>query len=266
MNYLITPQQTISTARQAGLDEKALSLSGMAILTFSKAVVNRLVELCMLEDAEWISHPHHPYSAAELVKRGTYRGMDVIVLVPPMGASPLACILEDLAACGAQMVFLVCAAWLLGPPVKFGDLIVPSFSMGPDGTSIHYGNRLEHILASPQVVKAFKITSDKMNVNIHVGGNASCEALYRITPKMVSDFRLHGCYCMDNGEVNTLFAVTHSFGILGGALLQPYIDLQAGWDPARIDDAYAATCRHQAEIALETGIFLKENILVSEND
>lgn len=258
MNYLITPRQTLSIARQAGLGADSLSLSGMAILTFSKAVVHRLSELCMLENIEWISHRHHPYSAAELVKRGTYEGMKVTVLVPPMGASPLACILEDLAACRVQVILLVCAAWSLGPPVNFGDLIIPFFSIGPDGTSIHYGNRLEHVSANPQVVEVLSMTSRKLSMNIHVGGNASCEALYRITSKMVTNFRDQNCLSMENGEVNTLFTVTRTLGVFSGALLQPYIDLQEGWNPARLDEKYMATCHRQAEIALEAGYQLMQ--------
>ncbi len=140
MTWLITPEQTLSAARQAGLGDGELKLGGVAVLTFSKAVVDWLQALCGLEDTAWITPYHHPYAAAEIVKRGAFEGIDVTVLVPPMGASPLACIVEDLVACGVQAIFLVCAAWSLGSPVQFGDLIVPAFSVGPDGTSIHYGN------------------------------------------------------------------------------------------------------------------------------
>jgi hypothetical protein len=138
--YLVTPLQTIAATRQAGLENDQLTLSGMAVLTFSRAILDRLTELCKLKDAAWIQPRHHPYVAAEIVKRGDYKGLGVIVLVPPAGPSPMSCILEDLITCGVQAIFLVCAAWSLGSPVGFGDLIVPSYSIGADGTSIHYGN------------------------------------------------------------------------------------------------------------------------------
>ena len=249
---LITPEQTLSAARQAGLGDETLKLSGIAVLTFSKAVVDRLDELCALEDAEWISPLHHPYAAAQIVKRCAFEGIGVTVLVPPMGASPLACIVEDLAACGAQAVFLVCAAWSLGPPVRFGDLIVPAFSVGPDGTSIHYGNISGHVSADPVVVEALAAACRERGATVHVGGNATCEALYRITPKMAEEFRRRGCLCMENGEASTLFAVTSTLNILGGVLFQPYIELAQGWDPARLrDQRYRDACRLQAEVVLE---------------
>jgi len=242
-----------------------LKLSGIAVLTFSKVVVDRLAELCALEDAEWISALHHPYAAADIVKRGEFDGLGVTALVPPMGASPLACIIEDLAACGVQAVFLVCAAWSLGPPVQFGDLIVPTFSIsiGPNGTSIHYGNTSGHVSADPAVVEALAAAGGERGATVHVGGNATCEALYRITPEMAQEFRHRGCLCMDNGEASTLFAMARALNILGGVLFQPYIELALGWDPARLrDQRYRDACRLQAEVVLEASVCLRQQGLL----
>ena len=251
MAWLITPEQTLSVARQAGLADRELKLGGAAVLTFSKAVVDRLEALCGLEDAAWIAPQHHPYAAAEIVKRGAFEGIGVTVLVPPMGASPLACIVEDLAACGVQAIFLVCAAWSLGPPVQFGDMIVPAFSVGPDGTSIHYGNTSGQVQADPVAVEALAAACRKRGATVHIGGNASCEAFYRITSQMMESFRERGCLCMENGEASTLFAATQALGVLGGVLFQPYIELAQGWDPARLDETYRAACHLQAEAVLE---------------
>jgi uridine phosphorylase len=262
---LITPEQTLSAARQAGLDDEVLKLSGVAVLTFSKAVVDRLAELCALEDIEWISSSHHPYAAAHIVKRGEFDGLEVTVLVPPMGASPLACIVGDLAACGVQAVFLVCAAWSLGPPVRFGDLIVPAFSVGPDGTSIHYSNTSGHVSADPVVVEALAAACRQRGATVHVGGNATCEALYRITPEMVEEFQRRECLCMDNGEASTLFAIARTLNIPGGVLFQPYIELAQGWDPARLrDQRYRDACHLQAEVVLEAGVHLKRQGLLGK--
>lgn len=260
--YCISPHQTIAIARQDGLGEDLLSLSGVAILTFNKSIMDKLDELCALRDTQWISSRHHPYSAARLVMRGHYQGLEVTALVPPMGASPLACLVEDLIACGVQAVFLVCAAWSLGPPVEFGDLIVPEFSLGLDGTSIHYGNTSEQVLGQLDTVEALLTAGSKREAKVHVGGNATCEALYRITPQKVAEFRERGCLCMENGEVNTLFAMSEALGFLSGVLFQPYIDLLDGWNPARIDEIYRSTCKLQTQVVLDASIQLKEKGLL----
>jgi uridine phosphorylase len=257
-SFLITPQQTLSAARQAGLEDERLALSGIAVLTFSKGVVDRLAERCSLTDVEWLSPLHHPYAAPHVVKRGTFQELGVTVLVPPMGASPLACIVEDLIACGVEAVFLVCAAWSLGPPVQFGDLIVPAFSVGPDGTSIHYGNTAGHVSADPVVVQALAAAGREEGATVYVGGNGSCEALYRITPQMVADFRKRGCLCVENGEASTLLATARTRGVAAGVLFQPYIELERGWDPTRLHEArYRATCRIQAEVVLQAAVWLR---------
>ena len=264
--FLVTPQQAFSVARDAGLGDEQLSLSGMAVLTFLKGVMDTLEERCSLVDAVWLSPLHHPYAAPEVIKRGTFQGLGVAALVPPMGASPLACIVEDLVACGIEAVFLVCAAWSLGPPVRFGDLIVPSFSVGPDGTSIHYGNSSCHVRTAPAVVEALVAACREQGGTVHVGGNGSCEALYRITPQMVDGYCERGCLCMENGEASTLLAMARALGFIGGVLFQPYIDLGRGWDPFRLrEPRYQATCRLQAEVVLEAGVRLGRQGLMMLN-
>jgi hypothetical protein len=256
--WLITPEQTLTAARLSGPGEKSLGIPGVAVLTFNKSIVDRMGELCGLVDATWLGPHHHPYAAAEIVKHGEYDGVDITLLVPPMGASPLACIAEDLASCGAKGVFLVCAAWSLGTPVQLGDVIVPAYSVGSDGTSIHYGNTSGRVDADPLVVKALDESCRERGARVHVGENASCDALYRITPEMVEKFRNQGCLCMDNGEANTLLAVAHTRGMLAGVLFQPYIELSRGWDPNWLGDRYRATCRLQAEVILDACTALKQ--------
>ena len=254
-HYLVTPRQTIAAARQAGLTDEQLTLAGLAVLTFNKSIIDHLEELCGLHDVAWISGRHHPYGAAEIAKCGEYQGLDVSVVVPPMGASPLSCIIEDLVACGVEMLVLACAAWSLGPPVKFGEIIIPAFALGPDGTSMHYGNASGYIEADPTVVKALETACRARGATVHVGGNATCEALYRITPQMANSFHERSCLSMENGEASTLLAVTKSLGIPSGALFQPYIDLHEGWQPAAyLGETYRATQRVQAEAALEAGL------------
>ncbi len=262
MAYLISTSQVTAAARNAGSADEDLDLSGVAVLTFNRGIVERLEERCRLEDAEWLGPNVHPYSAPRVTKRGRDDGLDVLVLVPPMGASPLACTVEDLIAGGVRAVFLACAAWSLGAPVAFGDVLVPSFAVGPDGTSIHYGNSGGRIEADPAVVAALADSARARGAAVHVGGNASCEALYRITPEAVESFRRHGCFSMENGEAATLFAVCRSSGVPGGAVFQPYIDLAKGWDPSRLDDRYGETCRLQADVVLDAAFRLRDEGIV----
>lgn len=259
MRYLVDPHQTQAAAKKAGLAEGELTLGGIAVLTFSRGIVERLGELCALEDADWLGSHVHPYSGPHVVKRGNREGLDVIVLVPPMGASPLACTIEDLAAGGIRAVFLACAAWSLGPPVTFGDLLVPSFAVGPDGTSIHYGNTEQRVEADEDVVQALADAVRRHGAAVHVGGNGCCEALYRISGEMAAGFREQGCFSLENGEAAVLFSACRTLGITGGALFHPYIDLTEGWNPARFDETYQETCTLQADVVVDAAEALRAN-------
>ncbi len=265
IEYLVTPRQTVAAALSNGVPPEALNLSGVAVLTFSRAIMERLEELCQLRDAQWIPQRAHPYVAPQVVKRGQFQRLNVMALVPPMGASPLACIVEDLVACGVRAIFLACAAWSLGPPVRFGDLIVPAFSIGPDGTSIHYGNTTGHVSADPVMVEALTAACRELGATTHVGGNACGEALYRITPQMAEGFRQRGCLSMENGEASTLLAMAQTLGVHGGVLFQPYIDLAEGWNPTRLgEESYRVTCRLQAEVVLKASDWLSRQGLLED--
>jgi hypothetical protein len=87
MTWLISSEQTLAAARKAGVDEDTLRLSGAVVLTFSKGVVDRLDQMCDLEEADWISARHHPYAAAQIVKRGAGRlpGLRRLVIGSPGG-------------------------------------------------------------------------------------------------------------------------------------------------------------------------------------
>ncbi len=96
------------------------------------------------------------------------------------------------------------------------------------------------------------------------GGNGTCEALYRVTLEMATDFRQRGCLCMENGEANTLFAIARTLNVWGGVLFQPYVDLRRGWDPARLRaESYRKACRLQAEVVLEASVRLRQQGLLA---
>jgi uridine phosphorylase len=260
MDRLISPQQTLEAARAAGRTDADLALEGAAVLTFSATILKTLQERCNLQEASWIGPGEHPYASATRFLRGRFDGVEITALIPPMGASPMACILEDLLACGVELAILLCAAWSLGPPVEMGELIVPTFAIGFDGTSIHYGNENGHASAHASVVDALSDACRTNGVRYHQGGVSSCEALYRITSQSAADAKVRGALCMDNGEGATLFAVTRALDALGGVLFQPYIYLQQGWDPTHLaSDRYRKTCELQAQVALDAVAHLGED-------
>jgi uridine phosphorylase len=250
--FMINPEDIKKNALAKGIKKQDLDIPADVILTFNRTIVEELVRLCDLRGTEWAAGKFTPYSLPRESWQGNFGGIELRVFVPPMGASPLAAFCEELVSVGARRIFLLCASWSLGETfLKKGQIHLPSFAIGFDGTSCHYGNDKFMSSAESVTFDALKEVLERSGADWRVGGVGCCEALYRITAEMVADYRRKGCLSMENGEVAVLYCLAKLRKIEVGVLLQPYLDLEHGLDPSYMDDKYEATCRIQAHIALE---------------
>jgi uridine phosphorylase len=250
--FIIKPDDVRNNATAHGAELEALKVPENVILTFNQPIVEELTRLCNLQNWDWEGRKHCPYSSPRECWKVRFGHKELCVFIPPMGASAIAAFCEELICYGARHIFLLCASWSLGDRyLKKGQIHVPSFAVGLDGTSCHYGNTKYRIDAEPE---AFKILIDVLKaegVDWKPGGVGCCEAFYRITPEMVDDYRKQGCLSMENGEVAVLYTLARLHKTHTGVLLQPYIDLEQGLNFSYMDKEYKETCRIQARIALE---------------
>lgn len=251
--FAITPKDIEKEAISQGISCSELYVPPLVILTFSNYVLEELSKLCGLKDWTWAGSNFSPYAQPNKCLRGKIKNNhDIAVFFPPMGASPLAAFCEELIFFGAKVILLVCASWSLGEKyLKKGQIHLPSFAIGIDGTSPHYGNKNWKITNEPCAFKALSAVLKTLDVNWKEGGVGSCEAIYRITPELMDDFRMQGCISMENGEVAALYSLAKEHKLPIGVLLQPYIDLEKGWNSSYLDDTYKETCKIQALVAVE---------------
>ena len=78
----------------------------------------------------------------------------------------------------------------------------------------------------------------------------------RRTSQLADEFRDQGCLCMENGETAALFALAGAHEIPVGVLLQPYIDLQEGWNLSYMGEKYQESGRLQVHAAVEASATL----------
>lgn len=249
--FIINPEDIKKIALTGGVKPNELNIPTAAILTFNRTILRELSGLCSLHEIKWKAAKYTPYSAPRESWRGVFKGIELCVFVPPMGASPLAAFCEELIVYGARAIFLLCASWSLGERyLRKGQIHVPSFAVGLDGTSYHYGNVNYRVDAEPAthacLIKACK-TED---IDWKQGGVGCCEAIYRITRQMMEVYQEEGCLSMENGEVAVLYTIAKIHGISVGVLLQPYIDLETGYDSSYMGEEYEETCRVQARVAV----------------
>lgn len=265
--YVLNPSDIEKIAKSQGLTRYELEVPSMVILTFNNAILAELLNLCNdLEEWKWKGEIFSPYSSSRKSLKGSIDDLhDIAVFMPPMGASPLVAFCEELIYFGAKCITLICASWGLGEEyLAKGQIQLPSFAIGVDGTSIHYGNQNNDVKYESKSFDALTVALNKLGVNWKEGGVGTCEAIYRITPKMLDQFRNQGCISMDNGEVASLFSLAYKKKTPIGVLLQPYIDLKKGWNISYLDEEYSEICKVQARTAIEALNILKYDIVKDE--
>jgi uridine phosphorylase len=259
--FLVSPEDVQREALEQGISRTELELPPLVFLTFNRCVLDELSNLCQLQDWEWPGGRFTPYSPPDKGWRGKIDKHDVAVFIPNVGASTLVCLCEELILYGARTLFLLCASWGLGQAyLDEGQIHLPSFAIGMDGTSPHYGNSDWRAEAEPRAFKALATALDKVGAVWKEGGVGCCEALYRITPQLAEAFRQQGCLSIENGEVAALYSLARERDIPIGVLLQPYIDLEQGWRISFMGEEYSETGRLQAQAAIEASRILMEEM------
>ncbi|TFG13217.1 hypothetical protein EU537_06965 [Candidatus Thorarchaeota archaeon] len=250
--FVLDPSDVEREARNHGEEAEKLRVSSRVILTFNQPVYQKLKEICGLKETEWSAAKYSPYCKPKKVFLGEYERSPIHVIIPQMGASVITALAEELIYFGAKVILLVCASWSLGAEyLAPGEIHVPSFAVGVDGTSSWYGKDSSKIDAPLSPINALRESLKKLDQSWKTGGVASHEAVYRISKHDIEHFRSRGCLSMENGEAAALFSLGHQKSIPLGVLLQPYIDLIEGWSLDYIGELYAQAGQNQAVAALD---------------
>ena len=252
-NLCNTSKDVIEAAiKSSDKNMKDFEVDPNAMIIFSGSLLNYLKEKTKMEKIEWLM-PFHPYAAPEHIYRGKYREIPITILIPPMGASPIASIAEDLIYCGAKVILLVCGSWGIGKEVKLLDYIIPTHGLGPDGASIYYGRKPEdETEIDIDIVDILVEETKKRTDNYHMGKNYSKEAFYKINGQEISNIQKRGCISMENGELNVLATICRQKNVKFGAIFYSYYNPLEEWKIPWIEDQYKYCVQLEGEIALAT--------------
>lgn len=251
-NFCLTSKDVVQAAIDAtNRNMKDFEVDPNVMIIFSGGLLNYLKEIANLQDSDWLT-PFHPYGGGKL-HRGKFNDIPLSLVLPSMGASPMASLAEDLIYCGAKLILLVCGSWGIGENVKILDYIIPTHGLGPDGTSIHYGRKLnEEVELNKKIINVFIEQTKKRVDNYHVGKNYCKEAFYQINKQEILELQKKGCISMENGEVNVLATICKKHNIKFGVIFYSYYNPLEGWDISWKDDRYKDCVNLEGDIALAT--------------
>lgn len=238
-------------AKNSTKSEKDFQVDPYVIIYFPNMLLEYLKgEANMIKD-DWLL-PFHPYSSGFLF-RGNYEGIPISAIQPPMGASPISCVVEDLINCGARVILLVCGSWGIGKDTKLLDYIIPTHTTGPDGISSYYGRNLNDELIINSEIITFIIQETKKNTkHYHIGKNFSHEALYRMRKSQILKLQKHGFISMENGELNVIATICRIKRIKFGAIFYSYFNPLEEWSIPWLKDNYRECVELEGKIVLAT--------------
>lgn len=251
-NFCLKPKDVVQAALDASNKTlKDFEVDPTVIIIFSRGLLNYFKDIANLQDSDWLT-PYHPYGGGEL-HRGKYGVIPISVLLPSMGASPMASLAEDLIYCGAKLILLVCGSWGIGENVKLLDYLIPTHGLGPDGTSIHYGRKLnEEVELNKEIVNVFIEETKKRANNYHIGKNFCNEAFYQINKSEILTLQKKGCISIENGELNVLATICSKNNVKFGAIFYSYYNPLEGWNISWRDDRYKDCVNLEGDITLAT--------------
>ncbi|MHA1168904.1 MAG: phosphorylase family protein [Candidatus Hodarchaeales archaeon] len=249
---MIGPEYIFRKARDAG--NPTIAVYETVLIPFSMQTVRSLEEITGLEQNQWIDPSYHPYCTCKVMD-GNYKGMPFSVAIPIMGASSMAVIIADLIAAGAKLIFLSAGAWSLSSEIQIGDFMLPTGSLGIDGTTLDHGHDGSLMKTDSSLVNAIKDQLENQGVNYFAGCNAACEAFYNINRVKIDHFKKKNCISMENGELNNLLYLGRKHRIKTCALFVSYLNLDRDecWNPETFKSReYITSTSLQARIFLNT--------------
>jgi len=145
---------------------------------------------------------------------------DVPVGVTPMtgfGAPYFAVLVEQLVACGAQIILFSGAMGAFQPELHIGDFIIPTHAIIGEGTSRYYSAYVSLPRPHAEIVTLFETACKNLKVNPHLGTVWSTDAVYREMRSQVETLQQRGVLGVDM-ETSALFTMAHHHQIKAGCI------------------------------------------------
>ena len=145
---------------------------------------------------------------------------EIPVGVTPMkgfGSPYFAVLVEQLIACGAQIILFSGAMGAFQPALQIGDFVVPTSALIGEGTSPYYSTGHGSPQPHPEIVTALDAACGTVQVTPHHGVIWSTDAVYREMRSQVESLQQQGVLGVDM-ETSALFTLARHHRIQAGCI------------------------------------------------
>ncbi|MFW9852978.1 MAG: hypothetical protein ACFFDS_08545 [Candidatus Thorarchaeota archaeon] len=222
MTYCITAKDIYDQLLQKFPTEtNSLNTERIALIVFPTTTITYWKKIAFLQEREWLMDQYSLYTSPSEIWTGQYAGVSFNVVRPPMGDSATGAVIEQLIACGTEIVMLVCGAWGIQDYLEISDVCIPTISKAQNKISRTY-DADDELKLDKNIQSIIEEKTKQLDINYHSGKNIAFESFYRITKNELINEKKAGVLTAENGELHTLLSITKEFKIKFGALFYNY--------------------------------------------
>ncbi|APX73007.1 nucleoside phosphorylase [Companilactobacillus allii] len=132
-------------------------------------------------------------------------GIDLGIIMAPIGAPSCVARLEELNALGAKHFITFGTCGVLDSTIDRGQIVIPTTAIRDEGTSYHYQPASDEIAIDSASLAILRSTFIKNNISFEEGKTWSTDAFYRETTQKFVERKNAGCKFVDM-ETSAIFA------------------------------------------------------------
>lgn len=175
----------------------------------------------------------------------------ITIATLPAGAPAAVMLVEELIACGMEVLIVTGSAGSLQRHAPIGSLVVPTTAIREEGTSHHYVPSDAPAVASPGVVATVVDVLRERSLSYAAGLQWTTDAVYREHREKIDRYRSAGVLAVDM-ELSALYTVAAYRHIECGAVLAISDELHGGaWDLGFDDTRFVQAMGQAGIVALE---------------
>lgn len=155
-----------------------------------------------------------------------YKGRDIGICQSWIGAAACVSNMEEIAAMGAQKIFVCGECGVLDGSIEDARIIIPTAAVRDEGTSYHYLPPSDEIEMNPEIVEKIEKTLSAHGASYVKGKIWTTDAPYRETKGKAEERRRQGCIAVDM-ECSALAAFARLRGVKYGQFVYAADNLDA---------------------------------------